>query len=492
MSRLRWHMSLIPAEIKRICFNRTSKVLRMREQAPIGGIAAEIRPRKWCSTRNAVKMGLCSSSNGRIPSFNAACDTVSDCLRLLSSVVDVESLERKLASIDEQMTAPEMYTASSNLCSANSGGSRDGGEHVSQLAKLMKKRSVVEQQLSSILNLRSELKNCRELHELAVMDGEQELVNECMETAKALQARAQSLRVGTLLGSLGPVGESPAYLEITAGAGGMESTHWAAMLYRMYARWARARGYNLKTVSESKGEGGEGFKTILIEVDGYQAYGWLSPEAGVHRLVRMSQSLSGAGKRHTCFCQVHVYPAVDDDDTLASIELPACDLKIDTMRSQGAGGQHVNTTDSAVRITHIPTGTQIVCQDERSQHRNRDRALKMLRGKLFAKAQAEKQAEKQQIRASLGDNAWGNQIRRCDTLCLLLAYLINVLTLPPPSQCDGCHIMLYDTSYVLAPYQMVKDHRSGVETGDVNGMLDGDIDSFIETGLLLQLTPVHD
>ncbi len=399
-------------------FYRTSKVLGMKEQGPIVGVAAEAGPTSWCSARNPRKMGLnkgvSSRAGGSAPSFHAVCEMVSDCLRLLSSVVDVESLERKLASIDEEMAAPEMYTASNNLYLANSGGGpRAGGGHVSQLTKLMKERSTAEQQLNSILNLRSELKNCKELHELALMDGEQELVNECMETAKALQARAQSLRVGALLGSLGPVNEASAYVEITAGAGGMESTHWAAILYRMYARWAKARGYGVKTISESKGEGGEGFKTILIQVDGHQAYGWLSPEAGVHRLVRMSQSLSGAGKRHTCFCQVHVYPAIDDDDTLSSIELPACDLKIETMRSQGAGGQHVNTTDSAVRITHIPTGTQIVCQDERSQHRNRDRALKMLRGKLFAKAQAEKQVQKQQQRASLGDNAWGNQIRRC-------------------------------------------------------------------------------
>ncbi len=412
-------------------------MLRMREWGHTDGAAAAVGLRKWCSARNTRKMGLykgVSSSAGRgIPSFDAACETVSNCLRLLSSVVDVESLERKLESIDEQMATPEIYTASNNLCSANSGGHRDGGGHVSRLTKLMKERSMAEQQLSSILNLRSELKNCKELHELAVVDGEQELISECMETAKALQSRAQSLRVEALLGSLGPVGEAPAYVEITAGAGGMESTHWAAMLYRMYSRWAKARGYDVKMISESKGEGGEGFKTILIHVDGYQAYGWLSPEAGVHRLVRMSQSLSGAGKRHTCFCQVHVYPAIDDENTLASIELPACDLKIDTMRSQGAGGQHVNTTDSAVRITHIPTGTHVVCQDERSQHRNRDRALKMLRGKLFVKAQAEKQAEKQQQRASLGDNAWGNQIRRCDTF---YCCLIDCVT---SSSCSSCH-----------------------------------------------------
>jgi peptide chain release factor 2 len=168
-------------------------------------------------------------------------------------------------------------------------------------------------------------------------------------------------------------------------------------------------------------------------------------EAGVHRMVRMA-----LGKRQTSFAQVQVYPVIDDELKLSGIELPASDLRIETMRSQGAGGQHVNTTDSAVRLTHIPTGTQAMCQDERSQHRNKDKAMQILRGKLYAQAQAERLAQRQQQRASLGDNSWGNQIR----------------------------------SYVLAPYQMVKDHRTQEETGDVEAVLEhGEIDNFIESAL---------
>ncbi|MGI9410265.1 MAG: peptide chain release factor 2, partial [Hyphomicrobiaceae bacterium] len=234
------------------------------------------------------------------------------------------------------------------------------------------------------------------------------------------------------------------YVEIHAGAGGTESQDWAAMLTRMYMRWAEKRGYKVKLIEESPGEEA-GLKSATIEVRGENAYGWLKTESGVHRLVRISPFDSNA-RRHTSFASAWVYPVIDDS---IDIEVNESDCRIDTYRASGAGGQHVNTTDSAVRITHQPTGIVVACQQERSQHKNRATAWSMLRARLYELELKRREERANAEAASKTDIGWGHQIR----------------------------------SYVLQPYQMVKDTRTGVESSDPDNVLDGDIDTFIEAAL---------
>jgi peptide chain release factor 2 len=239
----------------------------------------------------------------------------------------------------------------------------------------------------------------------------------------------------------GPEAHRDAILTIHPGAGGTESQDWAEMLVRMYTRFAEARGWDVEVLDLLPGEEA-GIKSASLEVRGDFAYGYLRAENGVHRLVRISP-FDAQGRRHTSFASVSVYPVVDDD---VEIEIDENDLRIDTYRASGAGGQHVNKTDSAVRITHEPTGIVVACQQERSQHKNRAKAMKMLLAALYQRALEEKEAERQKLEDAKTEIAWGNQIR----------------------------------SYVLQPYTMVKDHRTGVEVGNAEGVLDGDIDEFIE------------
>ncbi len=236
-----------------------------------------------------------------------------------------------------------------------------------------------------------------------------------------------------------------AIVEINSGAGGTDAADWAQMLQRMYLRWAERRGFRARVVDVQPNEEG-GIKSCSIEVDGPYAYGWLKSEIGVHRLVRISP-YDSAARRHTAFASVAVYPDVDDD---IEIEIDPSDLRVDTMRASGAGGQHVNTTDSAVRLTHIPTGIVVVCRNERSQHKNRATAMKMLRARLY-QLELEKRREAEDAqRAAQKKIEWGSQIR----------------------------------NYVLHPYRLVKDLRTGVETGNVDRVLDGDLDPFMEAWLL--------
>jgi peptide chain release factor 2 len=260
------------------------------------------------------------------------------------------------------------------------------------------------------------LQQLTEMHALAAQEQEAALLLECVQSVQSLRSQADKMRIQTLLSSSGEAAQASAYVDFAA---------------------VRTMSC-VRSTSRS-----DGVKSATLLIDG-PAYGWFSLESGVHRMVS-----SQSGKRHTSFCQVQFYPALDDSLTLSSIQLPAAELRIETIRSQGAGGQHVNTTDSGVRITHLPTGTVVVCQDERSQHRNKDVAMQQLRGKLFAKAQHERLAAQAAQRAALGDNGWGSQIR----------------------------------SYVFAPYQMVKDHRTGEETPNISSVLDGEIDPFIEAAL---------
>jgi peptide chain release factor 2 len=242
----------------------------------------------------------------------------------------------------------------------------------------------------------------------------------------------------------GPDAHRSALLTVHPGAGGTESQDWAEMLLRMYSRYAERRGYAVQLLELQPGEEA-GIKSATLEILGDHAFGYLVAETGVHRLVRISP-FDAQGRRHTSFASVFVYPEVDDD---VEIEIDESDLRIDTYRASGAGGQHVNKTDSAVRITHEPTGVVVSCQQERSQHKNRAKAMKMLQAALYQRAMEEKEAEKQALEDSKADIAWGNQIR----------------------------------SYVLQPYTMVKDHRTDLEVGNADGVLDGDIQRFIEAYL---------
>jgi peptide chain release factor 2 len=245
-----------------------------------------------------------------------------------------------------------------------------------------------------------------------------------------------------------PYDRNSAILQLHPGAGGTESQDWADMLLRMYTRWAEDHGYKVETLDYLAGDEA-GIKSVTLLIKGNYAYGYLKAEKGIHRLVRISP-FDSSGRRHTSFVSVEVMPEIDND---IEIEIRQEDLKIDTYRSSGAGGQHVNTTDSAVRITHIPTGIVVTCQSERSQIKNRDRAMKILKARLYERQLEEQQKELQSLKGEQSEIGWGNQIR----------------------------------SYVFHPYSMVKDHRTQVEVGNVQAVMDGEIDSFIEAYLRQQL-----
>ena len=265
---------------------------------------------------------------------------------------------------------------------------------------------------------------------------------EAQATLEALRERLGRLQLESLLS--GEADANDCFLEIHAGAGGTESQDWAEMLLRMYTRWAESHGYKVEWIEESPGEEA-GLKSVTVKVIGPNAYGWLKTESGVHRLVRISPFDSQA-RRHTSFASIWVYPVVDET---IEVEINEKDLRIDTYRSSGAGGQHVNKTDSAVRLTHLPTGIVVACQNDRSQHRNRAQAFAMLRARLYELELQKRREEAEAEAASKSDIGWGHQIR----------------------------------SYVLQPYQMVKDLRTGVEKGNAQGVLDGDLDAFLEASL---------
>ncbi len=280
------------------------------------------------------------------------------------------------------------------------------------------------------------------LAELAEEEGDAESAAEAEAALSALRDRLARLQIEALLD--GEADGNDAFLEIHAGAGGTESQDWAEMLQRMYSRWAEAHGYKLEWIEESPGEEA-GIKSVTLRVLGPNAYGWLKSESGVHRLVRISPFDSQA-RRHTSFASVWVYPVVDET---IEVDIQDKDLRIDTYRASGAGGQHVNKTDSAIRLTHLPTGIVVACQTDRSQHRNRAMAYAMLRARLY-ELELQKRAEAAEAAAAgKSDIGWGHQIR----------------------------------SYVLQPYQMVKDLRTGVEKGNAAGVLDGDLDDFLEAAL---------
>ncbi|WP_085309156.1 peptide chain release factor 2 [Planktotalea arctica] len=312
--------------------------------------------------------------------------------------------------------------------------------------KLMQERQMLVDAMGVYTSIKQELSDHVEMIEMGEMEADDEIVSEAEEALKVLAKLAAAKELEALLD--GEADGNDTFLEINSGAGGTESCDWASMLARMYVRWAEKRGYKVELQSESAGEEA-GIKSAAYKISGLNAYGWLKSESGVHRLVRISP-FDSAAKRHTSFTSVKVYPVVDDN---IEIEVNPSDIRIDTYRSSGAGGQHVNTTDSAVRITHAPTGI-VVTSSEKSQHQNRDIAMKALKSRLYQIELDKRSALVNEVHENAGDAGWGNQIR----------------------------------SYVLQPYQMVKDLRTNYETSDTKGVLDGDLDGLMGATLALNVS----
>ena len=306
----------------------------------------------------------------------------------------------------------------------------------------MRERTALERSLEDYNSVQTSLDDSLTLLELGEAEEDEASVAEAEKDLAALKERVEKLQLESLLS--GEADANDTYLEVNAGAGGTEAQDWAEMLLRMYTRWADAHGYKIEYLDESPGEEA-GLKSAAIRIAGHNAYGWLKTESGVHRLVRISPFDSQA-RRHTSFASIWVYPVVDDK---IEIEIEDKDLRVDTYRASGAGGQHVNRTDSAVRITHLPTNIVVQCQNDRSQHKNRATAMNMLRARLYEHELQKREAEAQAEADAKSDIAWGHQIR----------------------------------SYVLQPYQMVKDLRTNVEIGNAQGVLDGDLDRFLEASL---------
>jgi peptide chain release factor 2 len=310
----------------------------------------------------------------------------------------------------------------------------------------MKERTRLEDNINLVTTIESTLKDNIELIELGEEEEDSSIVEEAEDVIEKLEKKVEKLQLQSLLS--GEVDQNDAFLEVHAGSGGTEAQDWAEMLLRMYCRWADTRQFKVTLLEKSDGEEA-GLKSATIRVEGYQAYGWLKTESGVHRLVRISPFDSNA-RRHTSFASVGVSPVIDDT---IEVEIDEKDLRIDTYRSSGKGGQHVNKTDSAVRLTHGPSGIVVACQSERSQHQNKANAMAMLRARLYEQEIQKREEEKAQAHGEKSDIGWGHQIR----------------------------------SYVLHPYQMVKDARTNYETAQAQLVLDGNIDEFLEASLASKL-----
>ncbi|HWZ69188.1 MAG TPA: peptide chain release factor 2 [Stellaceae bacterium] len=356
--------------------------------------------------------------------IQAVADDIKKSLALLRRHLDWETATRRLAELNAQAEDQHLW------------------DDPAGAQRLLRERTRLDQAIGSYRRIEREVEEAVELIELGEAEGEAGVVAEAEAALERLRAEAARRELESLLS--GEADTNDCYLEVHAGAGGTEAQDWAEMLLRMYARWAEAHDYKVEWLEESGGEEA-GLKSATIVIRGPDAYGWLKTESGVHRLVRISPFDSNA-RRHTSFASAWVYPVVDDK---IEVEINDKDLRIDTYRSSGAGGQHVNKTDSAVRITHMPSGIVVQCQSERSQHQNRAHAFAMLRARLYEAELQRREAVTDAMNATKTDIGWGHQIR----------------------------------SYVLQPYQMVKDLRTGVETSNTGAVLDGDLDRFLAAAL---------
>ena len=354
-------------------------------------------------------------------------DAITKSLRLLGQRMDWETAAHRLEEFDAMIESPDLWN------------------DPARAQKLMRDRQALLDAVTAYKQISSGLKDNVELIELGEMEGDAEIVTEAEASLTDLVKLAEAKELEALLN--GEADGNDTFLEINAGAGGTESADWASMLARMYVRWAEKKGYNVELLSETPGEEA-GIRSAGYKISGPNAYGWLKSESGVHRLVRISP-YDSAARRHTSFSSVWVYPVVDDN---IEITIPDNDIRIDTYRSSGAGGQHVNTTDSAVRITHLPTNI-VVTSSEKSQHQNRANAMAALKARLYQLELDKRNAAINAQHEAKGDAGWGNQIR----------------------------------SYVLHPYQMVKDLRTSHETSDTQGVLDGDLDAFMAATLALDV-----
>jgi peptide chain release factor 2 len=355
-------------------------------------------------------------------------ETIRKSLVLLGQRMDLETAPHRLEEFNAIIENPDLWN------------------DPARAQKLMRDRQAVLDQLSTYRLIDTGLRDNVELIEMGKAEADTEIVLEAEAALKSLLELARGKELEALLN--GEADGNDTFLEVNAGAGGTESCDWASMLARMYVRWAEKKGYKVELQSMSDGEEA-GIKSAAYKISGPNAYGWLKSESGVHRLVRISP-YDSAARRHTSFSSVWVYPVVDDN---IEIEVHDKDIRIDTYRSSGAGGQHVNTTDSAVRITHIPTGI-VTTSSMKSQHQNREIAMNALKSRLYQQELDKRNAAINAAHESKGDAGWGNQIR----------------------------------SYVLQPYQMVKDLRTGVETSDSQGVLDGDLDKFMAATLAMDVS----
>ncbi len=340
---------------------------------------------------------------------------------------DLEKLKEENFTLESQMQEPEFWN------------DQERAQKVSQKLKHNNNR------INEFLSLKQQVEEIELLIEMIHEEEDESHVPELLENMDVTEAQLEDARIVALLS--GEYDENNAILSIHAGAGGTEAQDWADMLFRMYTRWIESKGYNL-TIVDLITDTEAGIKSVTLLVEGENAYGYLKSEKGVHRLVRISP-FDSAKKRHTSFASVDVTPEMNDDD---NIEINESDLKIDTYRSSGAGGQHVNTTDSAIRITHIPTGVVVACQNQRSQHSNKETAMKMLISKLINIRKLENKEKIEDIQGKYNQIAWGSQIR----------------------------------SYVFHPYSMVKDHRTNAETGNVQSVMDGNLDMFMNEYLKMK------
>ncbi|MFG1352056.1 peptide chain release factor 2 [Xanthobacter autotrophicus] len=354
----------------------------------------------------------------------AKVDEIRASLDLLRSHLDVDRSRRRLAELNAIVEDPKLW------------------DDPERAQKLMQERTSLEDGLGTIDRVLRDLDDNIELIELGEAEGDEGVITEASASLDGLKAELARRELEALLS--GEADSNDSYLEVHAGAGGTDSQDWAEMLLRMYRRWCERHGFKVELMDESQGEQA-GLKSATIQVKGHNAYGWLKTEAGVHRLVRISPFDSNA-RRQTSFASVDVYPVVDDRIV---VDIKEADVRVDTMRSGGAGGQHVNKTESAVRLTHIPTGVAVVSEGDRSQHKNRATAWNMLRAKLYDRELKKREAEAMAEQAAKTDIGWGHQIR----------------------------------SYVLQPYQLVKDLRTGVTSGTPQEVLDGDLDPFMQAAL---------